>query len=57
MDKLSIFLELQFINPSTLTENDLYSGNVLNGITYNEVNKTFLITGKEWGYLYEVELN
>ena len=41
----------------SLTENDLYSGNVLNGITYNEVNKTFLITGKEWGYLYEVELN
>ena len=45
------------IKKNTLTENDLYSGNVLNGITYNEVNKTFLITGKEWGYFYEVELN
>lgn len=44
------------IKKNTLTLNDLYSGNVLNGITYNQVNKTFLITGKEWGYFYEVEL-
>lgn len=31
-------------------------GEVLNGIAYNKANKTFIVTGKNWKYMYEVKL-
>ena len=33
----------------------LANGSVLNGIAYDDENETFLITGKQWGWLFEVE--
>ena len=30
-------------------------GDVLNGIAYNKKKNTFLITGKKWGYMYEIK--
>jgi glutamine cyclotransferase len=38
----------------TLTSFRLAQGDVLNGIAYDKVNKRFLLTGKKWGYYYEV---
>ena len=29
--------------------------NLMNGITFNKNKKTFLITGKNWNYIYEVK--
>ncbi len=40
-----------------LTRSKLSQGDVLNGIDYNEKKKTFLITGKRWGYMYEIKFN
>lgn len=42
------------LNNYTLSNSLLQSGNVLNGIAYNKVGKYFLITGKLWGYVYQV---
>ena len=33
----------------------LTSGAVLNGIAYDAENETFLITGKKWSWMFEVE--
>jgi glutamine cyclotransferase len=41
----------------TLTEERWYQGEVLNGITFNPMKKNFLVTGKKWGYYYEVYLD
>ena len=41
----------------TLTVNRLHGGDVLNGITYLTRNNTFLITGKKWGFYYEIIFN
>lgn len=30
------------------------NGYVLNGIAYNEKNKSFLVTGKKWNNFYEI---
>jgi hypothetical protein len=30
-------------------------GDVLNGIAYNKKNNSFLITGKKWGFMYEIK--
>ena len=38
-----------------LTKETLNEGNVLNGITYNNLNKTFILTGKFWDNYYEIE--
>lgn len=40
----------------TLTKKNYDKGFVLNGIAYNKAKNNFLITGKSWGYFYEVEL-
>lgn len=41
----------------TLTEERWYQGEVLNGIAFHPRTKTFLVTGKNWGYYYEVNLD
>ena len=41
----------------TLTIQRLNQGEVLNGIAYNKNKDNFLVTGKRWGYFYEVDLN
>lgn len=33
-----------------------WGNNVLNGIAYNPVKKTFLLTGKRWDFMFEVDL-
>ena len=33
-----------------------FSNNVLNGIAYNPVSKTFFLTGKRWDFMFEVQL-
>ena len=38
-----------------LTRSKLSQGDVLNGIAYNDKTKSFLITGKRWGYMYEIK--
>jgi glutamine cyclotransferase len=53
MDKL-IEHEIQ---QKTLTQSKLNSGYVLNGIAYHKQQDVFLITGKEWGYYYEIQFN
>ena len=40
-----------------LTRSKLSQGDVLNGIAYNDKTKSFLITGKRWGYMYEIKFN
>lgn len=42
------------IEKNTLSNYRLRNGEVLNGIAYDKVNKKFLLTGKLWGYFYEV---
>lgn len=32
------------------------TNNVMNGIAYNSETKTFFVTGKNWNYIFEVEL-
>ena len=44
------------IQAKTLTTNKLMNGDVLNGITYNKINNNFVVTGKKWGFYYEVNL-
>ena len=44
------------IDSRTLQVNNYSDGDVLNGICYNKVKKSFLITGKRWGFIYEVVL-
>lgn len=45
------------LKQNTLSRDALQSGDVLNGIAYIPIKKNFLITGKHWGFYYEVELN
>lgn len=33
-----------------------WGNNVLNGIAYNSAKKTFLLTGKRWDFMFEVDL-
>jgi glutamine cyclotransferase len=42
------------IKQNTLTDYNLRSGDCLNGIAFDPVNKNFLLTGKEWGFYYQV---
>lgn len=32
------------------------TNNVMNGIAFNKVSNTFIITGKNWNYFFEVQL-
>lgn len=40
----------------SLSETDIARGNVLNGIAYDETRRLFILTGKNWGFYYEVDL-
>lgn len=42
------------IAKKTLSYSNLTAGDVLNGICYDKVKGTFLISGKQWGHFYEV---
>lgn len=42
---------------NTLTFSALSSGDVLNGIAYDAKRDVFLVTGKRWGYFYEVKFD
>ncbi len=42
------------INQGVLTNLKIMTGDVLNGIVYIPERKTFILTGKEWGFYYEV---
>ena len=44
-------------NKGILTESNFRFGYVLNGITYNSKKNIFLVTGKRWGYMYEITFN
>jgi len=44
------------INKKTLSQAALGSGDVLNGIAFDINRDVFLVTGKKWGYFYEVQL-
>lgn len=41
-------------NFSKLSKTEGYN-NFMNGITFNKLKKTFLLTGKNWNYVYEVK--
>ena len=45
------------IKQNTLQDNSWNRGYVLNGIAYNKYKDNFLVTGKEWGYFYEITFN
>lgn len=45
------------IKKNTLSYYDLNMGNVLNGIAYDKNKDVFLITGKMWGYFYELKFD
>lgn len=42
---------------NTLSFSALSSGDVLNGITYDANRDVFLLTGKRWGYFYEIKFD
>lgn len=42
------------VSKNTLNKNKWNTGLVLNGIAYDPARNIFLLTGKEWGYYYEV---
>ena len=45
------------LNKGILTQSNFRFGDVLNGITYNSEKNIFLVTGKRWGYMYEITFN
>ena len=49
-------IEFEF-KKGILTTSNFHKGDVLNGIAYNDKNQSFLITGKRWGYMYEIVFN
>jgi len=40
----------------SLSHSDIARGSILNGIAFDENRKVFILTGKNWGYYYEVDL-
>ena len=44
------------LKKGSLSRSGLNNGNVLNGITYDYTRDIFILTGKMWGYLYEIKL-
>ena len=40
----------------SLNKNDIATGSVLNGITYDEKRSLFILTGRNWAFYYEVKL-
>ena len=53
---MSHLIDLE-LKSKTLTNSRLESGDVLNGIAYNSFKKVFLVTGKKWGFYYEVNFD
>jgi glutamine cyclotransferase len=51
------FLINEEFRSNTLNRLRLSSGDVLNGIAYNSSKKVFVVTGKKWGFYYEVNFN
>ena len=49
--------DLQFIIDLESKTKVLNYNDVLNGIAYNSINNTFMVTGKHWGNIYEVALS
>jgi len=49
-------LVMNELSRGTLTHNKLQNGDVLNGIAFNKNKGNFLVTGKMWGFYYEVNL-
>ena len=49
-------IEFEF-KKGILTTSNFHKGDVLNGIAYNDKNQSILITGKRWGYMYEIVFN
>lgn len=47
---------LNNLRKEILKDQKLNTDEVLNGIAYNEKTKTFFVTGKHWGKLFEIEL-
>jgi glutamine cyclotransferase len=43
------------LKKGVLTKSKLSQGNVLNGIAYNDEKKSFLVTGKKWSFMYEIQ--
>lgn len=41
----------------SLSRNDIATGSVLNGIAYDRQRGTFILTGRNWAFYYEVRLN
>ena len=40
----------------SLNRNDIASGSVLNGITFDQKRNMFILTGRNWSFYYEVKL-
>jgi glutamine cyclotransferase len=53
---MSHLIDIEF-RSNTLTRAALRGGDVLNGIAYNKNKKVFVVTGKKWGFYYEVNFN
>lgn len=51
------FLAHNEFKKGTLTQWRMSSGEVLNGIAYNKQRNVFLVTGKKWGFYYEIKFN
>jgi glutamine cyclotransferase len=45
------------IKMKSINKNDIASGSILNGITYDEERKIFILTGRNWAFYYEVKLD
>jgi glutamine cyclotransferase len=45
------------LDHGTLTSFRLRNGYVLNGIAYHKSSQTFLVTGKKWGFYYNITFN
>jgi len=44
------------LKTNSLSVNDVSKGAILSGIGYDKIKKMFIITGKNWGHYYEVDL-
>ncbi len=50
-------LDLNDLREQILKEQNLNVDEVLNGIAYNPETKTFFVTGKHWGKMFEIEIS
>jgi glutamine cyclotransferase len=52
MNLINYELKMKSIN-----KNDIASGSILNGITYDNNRDIFILTGRNWSFYYEVKLD